>query len=316
MAVQPFNLFTYKQRFLFSLEDSYKARSSATFTDPMIFAFLNEAQLLCQEELHWIKALSTAVTMTAGTDVYDVPVGVMGAKIDKVEILDTSGEWGDLDHVAHYTPSIDTSDRDEPTEWAWHPTTANSVIIYPVPDRTATSTLRFTTASLPTQLSRIWRQTTITAAMTNDSTAVTLSASGSAVNIRAGDHLGVVPTTGGDGTTLSSEGPIVWYEISTFDGTTGIVLTEVYDAAAAATASIVVAQVSDFEKRYPGKLGHILTDLAVALSFEHTAPDMSARMMQKGMSRLMSLKDDRVGAIPKGRQQATILPSFFWRGTN
>ncbi len=296
------NLLTYRTRLRLLLDQgAYDTDPSTNAPDTLLFDLLNEAQVFIQDRLQLVLKSDETVDLTASTATYDIPIGVLGTKITKIDWLNSNSEWQSLTQVPYERIQDGTNDSNgTPTQWAFVSHSPRQIALYPTPDTTTSDALRIAYIGQATPLTRIYQpaSSVFTAGFTNASTAVTFSGAVLSTDVVAGDEIGAV--------TVANQLPVRWYTVFSFtQGTPSTaVLAENFAQADSAMATFASAQVSDIETNYPGKLREAMLLLAASKWYQGSNLAQSEQLEARAMGIIGSFSRDDDNVLLPGDQPA------------
>lgn len=295
--------------------------ASRQYPDPVILRYLNDAQVELSEVAgRRYHELSTA-TLDLVSGQWKYPVR---GNIREVKIKNASGVWVPLrgrtdgDLSGHFqTGGTDLpSDSGEPGYWGYDDAN-RTLLLLPVPDRSAVTSLSLVYDPMPTPLTRVLNDSTTTCAVTGGTKIVLLSVSKVGL-VLAGDDWGVLQTTQLDGTPLGKTySPGTWYEIASVAEVAGpktqLTLQDPYPATLTAS-KFITAQVPDMEYRLSRSGGWRLAPALYAAGtlVANNAVDDSAKRIGDGwIGKALQIVST---SIP----ETTVVPvtNDFWNQSN
>ena len=328
MPTLGYNAHTYLTMLRHELERSgNKAGSSFHNTDPFLLRALNVAFEEIQDRLDLgDKEATVTGAPTSGTESYDFPTDLMSYKIKNIRVAASGGFSSGFRDLTQRSKAYmrkvynleDTGSNQQgtPVDWSVDPSDSRNFILRPIPNYTVASgvVIDYIFRPDPFGAVAIWRPGTltpaITAAVTNGSTAVTLSAAHDTAFIAAGDAFGVIPTVNRDQGPITDESPIEWYEVLTAV-TTAIVLTENYVGETIASgANVIFAKVHDLEVDFPGKLRWAPVWMAAADIMEVDQPQASQALRQKAERMLQVFNKDEDEIVTAGPRPSVFTNMF------
>lgn len=306
-----FNLQTYRERFralVYQVNQSPK--SMFAVNDSEIDTHINVALLEIQNKLNISSSRDDSQDIVQGQTFYELPASRQGTTIQSIQVIHGTGsgsrqiELRYLDHqsfVMLYNQATTANDSGEPRHWTYNPDFNQQILVRPVPQFSQTDALVVNFYPVPTQLFRIFNQalttSTITAAVTYNSTSVTLSDNITLGQIVAFDEFGTVDTTQGDGSSAIQPSPSVWYGIAgppTINvSTTTLVLSRPYEQPTNATARFMCAQVPDTEISAPSVLGFAPAYIAASRYLVARNPGLAEVLYTQGIAMLMDGRPKR-----------------------
>jgi len=298
MPTLGYNAQTYRDWFLYLLENRPGSVSSKRWPDAQVLTFFREAERLFQERLAFKNTVSASVSLST-SNAHQLPSGIQGRKIKEILFRKTGNADFTRMTQRRYSDAVDagmlssSATASTPASWFVDPSDTSAFYVYPKSDTAGTLLIHYVTQVSP--LRRIWKPASITAGVTNGSATVTLSAAATAGWLAAGDEFGVIDLTQKDETTTSNIGPTTWYKTSTVDGT-AVTLAETYEGPTDTAALFITAQVSDMEAAYPAKLGYAIPTYAVGMALQVSAPQQGMALKGEAMAMVAGLSVDD-GAI-------------------
>jgi hypothetical protein len=291
MPTLGYNLQTLKDHFLKLLELRFSLEGSVRWSDAEIFRALNEAQRVFQERL-WLNTIFVSLPLEAGVDAYDLPAAMLGHQLGQVmtsgglEVRRFPFNPGDPPEIGF---SVRPYDR--------------RLVVYPTPSQAAAITLEY--SAIPSPLYRLWMPSDVTVSLTAGSAVVQVSGALSAL-LAAGDEFGLVFDYSGE-----DQSPSFWFAVESVDRDANTITLSEDPGLTLSAQAFLTAQVSDFERLWPGKLGYALADYAAGWTIRTQDPEKAAGLMSLALSVLDSFSPDG-GTFDIGQSQAAAaVPSFF-----
>jgi hypothetical protein len=310
-----YNLATYRAHILRELEGFGGPSASHSLSDATLFGALNEAQRQIQEDKRLLQDFLVDIAVSSGTRAYAIDPSAQGRAIRGVWFRpDTSTDYGKLTRISYSEALedglIQDTETGTPTSWCVDEA-SRQLLLLPTPDVTLAAALQMHIDASPRALWRIVDSRIISryVSVTEDSLDVVLTDLASAETAGAADwadcELGILSTD------LESRAgmPVAWNEISAVN-THHITLKTAYEGVTNATASFLIAQVSDWERAHPGKLGYAMADLACAILKDASLPERAAVWRARANEILGGFRRDEQGQEPRGRRTARTTPFF------
>lgn len=283
-----YNLQTYKDMFLAVLTEwSHQTTVPLDLPESLIFTKINDGLAQAQRELG-IQTLRERKALTVNVMSYDIPLNVLGKRINKVEVLGQTGadrtDLVELDYsqfVDLYDQDNPSSDTGSPLHWTYAAGFATpaagtdseaQILIGPPPSYTRSNGLIFYAYAESAMSGRNLQgayppsaiATTVKASVSNGGKVVTFHDQADAlenghidIEMRVGDEFGFMPTTHSDGTTIATTSPFKWYSIAWTDSASSqVTLAETFrERGVTKSTSWISAEVSEIERAWPGMMG-------------------------------------------------------------
>jgi hypothetical protein len=310
-----YNLATYRAHILRELEQFGGPNESHGLTNTILFGALNEAQRQIQEDKKLLQDFLVDIAVASGTRGYAMDASIQGRAIRGVWFRsDTSTDYGKLTRISYSETLedglIQDTETGTPTSWCVDEAT-RQLLLLPTPDVSLAAALQMHIDASPRTLWRIVDSRIISryASVAEDSLDVILTDLASAETAGAAGwadcELGVLSMDLEDRAGM----PVTWHEISAV-ATHHITLKTAYEGETNATASFLIAQVSDLERAHPGKLGFAMADLACAILRDKDQPEQAMILRARAAEILDKFRRDEQGQEPRGRRQARNTPFF------
>jgi len=253
-----------------------------------VIDYLNEGQRKLYEDCASrgvpIEYSTVSISTVASTATYAVLsnlTNLMTWQIIRVVYRDTSSDpYLPLQYKSKTMLYSSGSDPDDTTystgvpQYWYFNDDASAIGLYPIPDKSSSSGLKVFFAVKPTNLSRYWGTpvtTSLTASVTNASTAVTLSATGTG-NAVATDEIGVISS--------ETAMPTAWYTASAVSGTS-VTLSAAYAGATNATAKFVTGQAFTLGNYFPAQAWAIVY-FAAGMILQDQDPERASKYYDEG----------------------------------
>lgn len=307
-----YNLQTYREEMRYQLEQAYGPSSMRGLPDAYAFRLLTDAQNSIQASLKLDIVRQKTEDIASGTYTYNLPADRIGSDLAVSIVRENSSDGNEpLKHLSNremremFNLDSDAKDSGRPKYWSYLNSTRTQIMIRPSPSYSKTDGLIYDYAARPEPLTRIYdayytgHSTVTVDAATNGSPTVTLSGDPNAdaerlSRIEAGDEIGVISTGSMDGITAAADaahasrgGVLEWYRISSL-ATATVTLAENYRGNTISSSTpFISAQVSDLEKRLPGKIRFAIAYIALNTYFEGRDAQQADRMAAKA-SRILN----------------------------
>jgi hypothetical protein len=323
------NLLKYRSRFLQQVAHwQGQAVSPAHIPDVIFLELMNDALRETQDELGIDKVRETA-NLADGTMTVAVPTTLMGRKFNRIDVENESDDgYHELTHlpydqfVASYDVDAPGSNKGVPNSYTWSKSNQRQILLGPSPSFTKSSAVIFTGDAVPDMVGRWFNGaqppdggTAVTATGNNGSSSVTLS-SGTYSDIEIGDddEFGVGGLRQIDGATPATEIPRKWYGITSV-ATTALTLDGNYGERNFSTQTFMTAEVSQLEKAWPGGLGVLPVEKAIAAYFEVSNPPIFQIFENKWLRGLAKkrphiVKKHRTLWAPTAREHNIVTPAY------
>lgn len=311
MSASEYNLAVMRDEFMrIAYQGKFQRWSDATLTDAYFLRLINEAQRVFIDHFQLPYEDDSSFDVVDGTASYTLPANIMGSRVYRVAVKYDGTNWTNLERRNY--PFPDGVSESRPLFFAIDPTNSHKIILHPTPGTDITDGLKVFYGRVPAPLSRLWVPTGTTAAITYNTTAVTLSAAASSGAIAVGDQFGVCRTSQSDGeSVVVGETPVLWYEISAIDGTS-ITLSTAFEEPTETVANFVIAQVPDVESYAPGRAGFTLAWYAAGLDLRARAPERADQVMQMAIQHMQSYISDEDGTdLHIGRSPNAMIADNF-----